>query len=231
MSNILIVDDDHNITRLVQGYLEQAGYTVFVAHKGESAWQFLRHEPLDCLVLDLGLPDSDGWDICRRIRADRRLGDLPVIMLTARVEESDRIIGLELGADDYITKPFNPREVVARVKALLRRRELDRNTTRQRLQSGELSLDLGERVAYWENRPIDLTPTEFHLLQIFMENPGYTFTRDDLLEKTLGYTYEGTGRALDTHIKNLRRKIEPNPKQPQLIVTVHRVGYRFWGDL
>ena len=230
MNQILLIDDDPNITRIVKGYLEQAGYAVFVAHSGQAAWQFLRHQPLDCIVLDLGLPDDDGWGITRQIRADRQLGDLPIIMLTARVEESDRIIGLELGADDYITKPFNPREVVARVKALLRRRDLDRHKPPQLIQSGGLVLNLHERTAYRAGEEISLTPTEFQLLHIFMENVGYTFTRDDLLQKTLGYSYEGSGRTLDTHIKNLRQKVEPDPKRPSLIVTVHRVGYRFQGD-
>ncbi|MCG8353811.1 MAG: response regulator transcription factor [Chloroflexales bacterium] len=230
MSAILIVDDDRNITRLVRGYLEQAGFTVLIAHTRSEAWHCLRRAALACLVLDLGLPDGDGWDMTRQIRGDRQLGALPVIMLTARVEESDRIIGLELGADDYIVKPFNPREVVARVKALLRRRELDRHPAQQQLQAGDLRLDIGQRVAYAGDTPIDLTPTEFQLLHILMEHPGYTFTRDDLLDKTLGYSYEGAGRTLDTHIKNLRHKIEPDPKRPSYIITVHRVGYRFHSE-
>jgi two-component system alkaline phosphatase synthesis response regulator PhoP len=175
----------------------------------------------------LGLPDQDGWDLTRLIRTDRQLCNLPIIMLTARVDESDRIIGLELGADDYITKPFNPREVVARVRAVLRRTGMQKSTLSQRISSGELILDFNEHSLTIQGRQVDLTPTEFELLSLFMENPGHTYTREELLEKTLGYSYEGTSRTLDSHIRNLRQKIEPDPSNPTYILTVYRIGYRF----
>jgi DNA-binding response OmpR family regulator len=180
----------------------------------------------DLLVLDLGLPDRDGWDLTRLIRADRQLAALPIIMLTARVDDSERITGLELGADDYITKPFNPREVVARVRAVLRRVNGSAAAIPRRISLDDLTLDLSAHSLTVRGDQVDLTPTEFELLALLMENPGHTYTRDELLEKTLGYSYEGTGRTLDTHIMNLRQKIEPDPHQPSYIQTVHRIGYR-----
>lgn len=227
MIKILVIDDDANITRLVRDYLEQAGYAVLVAHHAETGLHILRHEHPDLLVLDLGLSDRDGYDLTRLIRADRQLAELPIIMLTARVEDSDKIIGLELGADDYITKPFNPREVVARVRAVLRRMNAGKMTLSQRISTADLTLDLGEHTLTIRGENVELTPTEFELLALFMENPGHTYTREELLEKTLGYSYEGTGRTLDTHIRNLRHKIEPDPAEPAYIQTVHRIGYRF----
>jgi len=225
--NILIIDDEANIVRLVRDYLEQAGYRVLAASNAETGLHALRRETPDLLVLDLGLPDRDGWDLTRQIRMDRQLAAMPIIMLTARVEDSDKIIGLELGADDYITKPFNPREVVARVRAVLRRAQRVDLPAARRLSFGKLTLDLGAHSLTVEGKPVELTPTEFELLYLFMENPGHTYTRDELLEKTLGYSYEGTGRTLDTHIMNLRQKIEADPHHPVYIQTVHRIGYRF----
>jgi two-component system, OmpR family, alkaline phosphatase synthesis response regulator PhoP len=227
MIKILVIDDEANIVRLVQDYLEQAGYRVLSAYNAETGLHALRRETPDLLVLDLGLPDRDGWDLTRLIRADRQLADIPIIMLTARVEESDRIIGLELGADDYITKPFNPREVVARVRAVLRRTNAGKTTFSRRISIADLTLDLGEHTLSCQGKQVELTPTEFELLSLFMENPGHTYTREELLEKTLGYSYEGTGRTLDTHILNLRQKIESDPRHPVYIQTVYRIGYRF----
>lgn len=227
MIKILVIDDEANIVRLVRDYLEQAGYRVFTASNAESGLHILRHESIDLLVLDLGLPDRDGWDLTRQIRADRQLVGLPIIMLTARVDDSDKIIGLELGADDYITKPFNPREVVARVRAVLRRTSIEKTIFSRRISIDELTLDLGEHTLTVRGEQIELTPTEFELLTLFMENPGHTYTREELLEKTLGYSYEGTSRTLDSHIRNLRHKIEPDPAEPVYIQTVHRIGYRF----
>jgi two-component system alkaline phosphatase synthesis response regulator PhoP len=227
MSRILVVDDDREIVRLVKSYLERAGYTVISAHSGESALHLLRREHPDLLVLDLMLPDRDGWDLTRLIRSDSSLADIPIIMLTARVEDSDKIVGLEIGADDYITKPFNPREVVARVRALLRRSQRGGSPiSPQILQVGWLVLDLGRRELAVNGVPVELTPSEFELIRVLMESPGYAFTRDDLLEKALGYAYEGMGRTLDSHIKNLRRKIEPDPKEPVYIQTIYGVGYK-----
>jgi two-component system alkaline phosphatase synthesis response regulator PhoP len=227
MSRILVVDDDREIVRLVKSYLERAGYNVISANNGESALHILRRDRPDLLVLDLMLPDRDGWDLTRLIRSDRTLTDIPIIMLTARVEDSDKIVGLEIGADDYITKPFNPREVVARVRALLRRSQRGASPQLpQNLQVGWLSLNLGRRELLVDANPVELTPSEFELIRVLMESPGYAFTRDDLLEKALGYAYEGMGRTLDSHIKNLRRKIEPDPKEPQYIQTIYGVGYK-----
>jgi two-component system alkaline phosphatase synthesis response regulator PhoP len=227
MEKILIVEDEMNIVRLLRDYLEQAGFNVWVATNGETCLHMLQHERPDLILLDLGLPDKDGWDLTRIIRADFRLATIPIIMLTARVEDSDKIIGLELGADDYITKPFNPREVVARVRAILRRLQMGDQHTPKKLTLGDLTMDLGQHTLTISGESVELTPTEFDILHLFIENPGYTYTREELLEKTLGYAYEGTGRTLDTHIKNLRQKIEPDPHHPTYIQTVHRIGYRF----
>lgn len=222
---VLVVDDDPEITRLLRGYLQQAGYEVLLAHNGESALRTIRAARPDVLVLDLMLPDRDGWDITRALRADSATARLPIIMLTARVDDVDKILGLELGADDYVTKPFNPRELVARVRALLRR-AAGVSRPAQVLQVGALQLDVGRREVLVDRQEIELTPTEFDLLRTLMENPGYVFTRDELLEKGLGYAYSGMGRTLDTHIKNLRYKIEPDPREPTYIQTVYGVGYR-----
>ena len=227
MPRILIVDDDHEIARLLRAYLEKAGYSVLTAFDGETALHTLRREHPDLLVLDLMLPDRDGWDLTRLIRADKTLAGTPIIMLTARVEDSDKIVGLEIGADDYITKPFNPREVVARVRALLRRSCSGGNkATSQVLQVGELLLDISRREFYVNGELVELTPSEFELLRVLMEHPGYAFTRTELLEKALGYAYEGLGRTLDSHIKNLRQKVEPDPKKPTYIQTIYGVGYK-----
>ena len=232
MSNqkILVVDDDKSIIEIVQAYLEQAGYSVITATSGTSAMQILHTEKPDLLILDLMLPDRDGWDITSTIRNDKRLATIPITMLTARVNDSDKIIGLELGADDYVTKPFNPREIVARVRAQLRRRQFEKTEQIESLTAGPLQLDLGSRALTLNDQILELTPTEFNLLQIFMESPGHTFSREVLLEKALGYGYEGFGRTLDTHIRNLRKKIEPDPNNPTYIQTVYSIGYRLVGD-
>ncbi len=227
MEKILVIDDESNILRLVRNYLEQAGFRVLTAPNAETGLHTLRRDAPDLLVLDLGLPDRDGWDLTRLIRADKQLAGIPIIMLTARVDDNDKILGLELGADDYITKPFNPREVVSRVRAVLRRVNPKKNSLPRRLVQGDLLLDLDEHRLTVCGEAVELTPTEFEMLSLFMENPGHTYTREELLEKTLGYSYEGTGRTLDSHIRNLRQKIESDPSAPQLIQTVHRIGYRF----
>jgi len=224
---ILVVDDDRDIVRLVRSYLEKAGYHVLSAYDGESALQMLRREKPQLLILDLMLPDRDGWDVARIIRSDSELSATPIIMLTARVEDNDKIVGLEIGADDYITKPFNPREVVARVRALLRRSHLQHETvTPVVLRVGNLDLNLGKRELHLGGKLIDLTPSEFELLTVMMRNPGFVITRNELAEKALGYSSEGLGRTLDSHIKNLRRKIDINPGEPSWIQTVHGIGYK-----
>lgn len=224
---ILVVDDDKDIVRLLRSYLEKEGFTVLFAYDGTSALHTLRREKPDLLVLDLMLPDKDGWEITRLIRHDRLLQALPIIMLTARVEDTDKVVGLEMGADDYVTKPFNPREVVARVRAQIRRTHLDQQAGQPlRLEVGGIAMDMGRHSLTVEGAPVELTPTEWNLLQAFMENPGYAFTRTELIENALGFGYESIERTLDSHIKNLRRKIEPDPKEPTYIQTVYGVGYR-----
>ena len=225
---ILVVDDDKQIVRLVRAYLEQAGYAVLTAYDGATALRLIRAERPDLVVLDLMLPDRDGWEITRIVRADPQLAGLPIIMLTARVEDTDKIVGLELGADDYVTKPFNPREVLARVRAVLRRAGGEAAPARV-LQVGGLRLDLDRHVITRDGRPLDVTPTEYDLLKVFMEYPGHAFTRGELIEKGLGYTYDGLDRGVDSHIKNLRKKIEPDVANPTYIQTVYGVGYRLQG--
>ena len=227
---ILVVDDDREIIRLLRSYLEQAGYEVLIAANGETALHLLRREHPDLLVLDLMLPDRDGWDVTRLIRADTTLADTPIIMLTARVDDTDKILGLELGADDYITKPFNPREVLARVRAMLRRQQrLTEHSGVAVLQVGQLRLDVARHDVTLNGVLLDLTRTEFSLLQTLMQNPGYVFTRSELIEKALGHSYESIERSLDTHVKNLRRKVGDDPKDPAYIQTVYGVGYRLMG--
>jgi DNA-binding response OmpR family regulator len=229
---ILVVDDDKSIVKVLAGYLEQAGFGVLAAHDGETAMHILRRERPDLVILDLMMPKRDGWEVTRIVRGDKDLAATPIIMLTARFEDTDKITGLELGADDYVTKPFNAREVVTRVKALLRRQKLDKMPAAASpiLVSGGLRLDVERHTLTVNAQRVDLTRTEFNLLEILLANPGYTITRDELLEKALGYAYEGLGRALDTHIRNLRRKIEPDPDNPTYIQTVHGVGYRLTGE-
>ena len=224
---ILVVDDDREVVRLMRAYLEQAGYEVLVAYDGETALHTLRRERPDLLLLDLMLPDRDGYDITRIVRADALLSALPIIMLTARVDDTDKIVGLEMGADDYVTKPYNPREVVARVRARLRKVGGSRP---QILQVGSLQIDIGRHEVTVNNQPISLTASEFDLLRVLMEQAGYVFTRTELISKGLGADYEGLDRTLDSHIRNLRQKLEPNPKQPTFIQTVHGVGYRLVSD-
>ncbi len=226
---ILVVDDDKQIARLIRSYLEQAGYQVIVAYDGETALHALRRESPDLVVLDLMLPDRDGWDITRTVRTDPALAATPIIMVTARVEDTDKIVGLELGADDYVTKPFNPRELVSRVRAILRRTSGQPVLATTVLESGALRLDPDKHEARLDGQPLDLTPTEFDLLRTLMESQGHAFTRAELIEQALGYTYDGLDRTVDSHIKNLRRKIEADPANPIYIQTVYGVGYRFAG--
>ncbi len=223
---ILIVDDDREIVRLLRAYMEQANFKVLIAYDGSTAMHVLHAERPALMLLDLMLPDRDGWEITRTVREDPGLSNLPIIMLTARVEDSDKILGLELGADDYITKPFNPYEVVARVRSVLRRAGGAHAEARTVLQWEGLSLDVSRRTFALNGQPIELTRTEFELLRVLMEHPGYVFTRSELIEQSFGYEYESLERTLDSHVKNLRKKIEPDPRQPQYIQTVYGVGYQ-----
>jgi two-component system alkaline phosphatase synthesis response regulator PhoP len=226
---ILVVDDDQDIVRLVRAYLEKGGFQVLTANDGETALHILRRDRPALVVLDLMLPDRDGWDITRLVRSDSTLADTPIIMLTARVDDTDKIIGLELGADDYVTKPFNPREVLARVRTVLRRTQSGPTRQPRVLQYAELMMDLDRREVMVKGRPVDLTATEFNLLRTLLESPGYAFTRSELIEQALGYEYEGSERTLDSHMRNLRRKIEPANGEPVYIQTVYGVGYRLAG--
>ncbi len=225
---ILVVDDDKEIVRIIRAYLEKAGYSVSVAYEGETALHIIRGDRPDLVVLDLMLPDRDGWSITRIVRGDPAVAATPIVMLTARVEGEDRVMGLDLGADDYIPKPFNPHEVVARVRAVLRRTNQDFGPSHI-IQIGQLMLDADRHEVQLAGNPVELTPTEFDLLKTLMEYPGHAFTRQSLIEQGLGYNYEGMERTLDSHIRNLRRKIETDPSEPTYIKTVFGVGYRMQG--
>ncbi|MCU0502563.1 MAG: response regulator transcription factor [Anaerolineae bacterium] len=222
-AKILVVDDEAKIVKLVRAYLEQAGYIVVVAEDGQTALIQARREKPDLVILDLGLPGIDGLDVARTLR---REGDTPIIMLTARVDDTDRIIGLELGADDYVAKPFNPRELVARVRAVLRR-TTGAAAPVEILRGGDLVLDASAHLVTLAGQPLDLTPTEFDLLQVFMQNPGRAFTRLELLDRVQGDAYEGYERTIDAHVKNLRAKLGDDPRHPRYVQTVYGVGYKF----
>ena len=229
VQRILVVDDDPELVRLLRAYLEQAGYSVLVAYDGEKAVHLMRRERPDLVLLDLMLPGRDGWDVTRLVRGDAGLASTPIIMLTARVEDHDKIVGLELGADDYVAKPFNPREVVARVRAVLRRAQGEPALPKI-LQVGGLLIDLDAHTVRVHDQSLQLTPTEFGLLQALAEYPGHALTRLELIEKGLGYSYEGMERTVDSHIKNLRRKLEEAGLRTDLIETVFGVGYRLGAE-
>ncbi|MGD0610517.1 MAG: response regulator transcription factor [Anaerolineales bacterium] len=220
---VLVVDDEQKIVKIARDYLEQSGFRVLSASDGKLALAIARHDRPDLIVLDLMLPGMDGLDVCRSLR---RESDVPIIMLTARAEEADRLIGLELGADDYIVKPFSPRELVARVRALLRRAQ-GKVTGPGRLQVGDLEIDLEGHRASRTGQAIKLTPLEFNILAILAQRPGQTFTRAQLLDRLHGVAYGGIDRSIDAHIKNLRRKLEDDPVEPRFILTVYGVGYQF----
>ena len=223
---VLVVDDEFQIVTVLRGYLEKAGFEVSSAHDGREALRMARSESPDLIVLDLMLPGLDGLDVCRTLR---RESDVPIIMLTARVEETDKLIGLEIGADDYVTKPFSPREVVARVRAVLRRRAGSPTAIAPRnelIDVGDLHLDVGRRLFRVGGSEVTLTQSEFEIMRAMMSTPGRVYSREQLLDITQGEAYPGYERSIDTHIKNLRRKIEPNTRKPQHIITVHRVGYK-----
>lgn len=226
MKTILVVDDEPKITQLARDYLEHAGFAVVTAFDGKSALAAVRlHQP-DLLVLDLGLPEMDGLDVTRKLRHD---SNLPIIMLTARGDESDKLVGLELGADDYMVKPFSPKELVARVRAVLRR--MENETTREAvLRASDLTLDGPRMQVKRGDQNIDVTPTEFQLLATLARQPGRIFTRAQLLDAVRGVAFESYERAIDAHIKNLRKKIEPDPRDPQYVLTVYGVGYKFRQD-
>ncbi len=223
MKQILVVEDESRIAQIVRDYLQRAGYRVAVAGNGADALTFARGRRPDLIVLDLGLPHMDGLEVTRALR---KHSNVPIIMLTARVDESDKLIGLELGADDYITKPFSPKELVARVRAVLRRVEAapERETI---IRAADVELDRLRMQVTVGSRHLDLTPTEFELLATLARQPGRVFTRAQLLDAIRGLEAESFDRAVDVHVKNLRRKLEPDPRSPRYVVTVYGVGYKF----
>jgi len=224
---ILVVDDEPKIVQLARDYLEKSGFKVLSSGDGQQALAITRQEHPDLIVLDLMLPGMDGLDVCRAIR---RESDVPIIMLTARAEETDQLIGLELGADDYITKPFSPRALVARVRALLRRTQ-GNLLQQETLRIGDLELDLRRKQLNLKGEIIHLTRSEFLLLETLAKHPGQPLSREQLLEKLHGVVFDGVDRSVDSHIKNLRRKIEPDPADPIYIQTVYGFGYKFQGNL
>ncbi len=224
---ILLVDDEPKNVRLVRDYLERANFRVVPALDGVTALAAARDDRPDLVVLDLNLPGMDGLDVCRALR---RESNVPIIMLTARVEETDRLIGLELGADDYITKPFSPRELVLRVKAVLRRVGGD-DYQPGLLRAADLEIDLDGHQVKRDGEPIQLSRTEFNLLTALARHPGQVFSRVQLLDRLHGVVYEGYDRSIDAHIKNLRRKIETDSTEPQYILTVYGIGYKFNDDI
>ena len=230
MKTILVVDDEPKIAALARDYLEHAGFAVLTASDGRSAVDTIGRTHPDLVVLDLGLPELDGLDVTREVR---RTSTIPIVMLTARDDEIDKLLGLELGADDYLTKPFSPRELVARVKAVLRRADRAPGAAsagRDVVRAGDLVLDLPRMRTHIAGRQVELTPTEFQLLATLAAQPGRIFTRSQLLDAVHGVAFESYERAIDTHIKNIRRKLEPDPRAPRYLLTVYGVGYRFADD-
>ena len=224
VKTVLVVDDEPKIVQLARDYLESAGFAVLSAGDGPSALQAARTRRPDLIVLDLGLPGVDGLDVTRALRRD---SSVPIIMLTARADESDKLVGLELGADDYVTKPFSPKELVARVRAVLRRTEqASAAATAELIRVGELEIDVPRLGVSVRGREATLTGTEFQLLVTLARQPGRVFTRSQLLDAVHGVAFESYERAIDAHVKNIRRKLEPDPRAPRYILTVYGVGYR-----
>ena len=230
MAKVLVVDDERVLADTLRYNLAKAGYEVLVAADGEAALRLARQESPDLIVLDVMLPRLDGFDVCRIIREE---SSVPILMLTARDEEMDKVLGLELGADDYLTKPFSIRELLARVKAMLRRVEMVRSAREdapaELLVEGNVQVDLSSHRATIEGKPVHLKPKEFDLLAFLMRNRGRVLTRDQLLERVWGYDYAGNTRTVDVHVRWLREKLEADPSRPELIQTVRGVGYRFKG--
>jgi len=224
VKTILVVEDEMKIARLVRDYLTHAGFDVIVTGDGNAALASARGTKPDLVVLDLGLPDRDGLDVTRELR---RTSTVPIVMLTARADEADRIVGLELGADDYVVKPFSPKELVARIRAVLRRSESARADGPDVLRAGEVEVDVRRMRVSVAGKPAELTPTEFQLLAALIREPGRVFTRSQLLDAVHGVAIESYERAIDAHVKNVRKKIEPVPGAPRYLLTVYGVGYRF----
>jgi DNA-binding response OmpR family regulator len=224
MKTILVVEDEMKIAALVRDYLRHAGFEVIVTSDGESAVASARGTRPDLVVLDLGLPGRDGLDVARELR---RTSNVPIVMLTARGDEADRVSGLELGADDYVVKPFSPKELVARVRAVLRRAATAASAGPEVVRVADVEVDVPRMRVSVRGRPVDLTPTEFEILRTMAREPGRVFTRSQLLDAAHGVAFESYERAIDAHVKNIRKKLEPTPGRPRYVLTVHGVGYRF----
>ena len=224
MKTVLVVEDEPRIADLARDYLQHAGFDVRQVGDGHAALESVGRDRPDLVILDLGLPGLDGLDVVREVR---RTSSLPIVILTARDDEVDKLLGLELGADDYVTKPFSPRELVARVRAVLRRSEQAPPASGERIRTGDVELDLPRMRVSVAGRPVELTATEFALLTTLARQPGRIFTRSQLLDAVHGVAFESYERAIDTHVKNLRRKLERDPRRPRYIQTVYGVGYRF----
>ncbi len=227
VKTILVVDDKANVRTLVKDYLTQENYRVVTAENGQQGLYAARHEKPDLILLDIMMPEMSGYDFLRAFRKEK---DTPIILLTARMEESDKVLGLELGADDYVTKPFGMRELAARIQAVLRRAAKESAAASEVLRSGDLIMDKGSHVVKVREEAVNLTPSEFDLLAVLMGAPGRAFTRMELLERMQGSAFEGVERTIDVHVRNLRAKIEADPSQPVYIETVFGVGYRFRSD-
>ena len=219
---ILVVDDEKRIVEILKAYLERDGYRVIAAYDGRSALELARNNSPDLIILDLMLPEVSGWDVCRELRKET---DVPIIMLTARDDTTDKIIGLELGADDYVTKPFDPKEIISRVRAVLRRSDV-KPVSKSTINVGEIMIDTNKRLVRRGDWNIELTPIEFDILRVMAENPGRVYSRMQLLDKVQGDAYEGYERTVDSHIKNLRKKLELDPEHPRYIITIYGVGYK-----
>lgn len=222
--SILVVDDDRKTVDLIRLYLEKDGYRVLVAYDGRRAIDIARDRRPGLIILDLMLPKVDGLDVCRELRAET---NVPIIMLTAKTTEDDKLVGLDLGADDYVTKPFSPRELVARVRAVLRRGMAEEMSGPEQILYGDLEVDFIRHEARVGGSPVHLTPKEFTLLEIMIKQPGRVFSRLELLELAFGFDYQGFERTVDVHVMNLRKKIESDPTQPRYVQTVYGVGYKF----
>jgi phosphate regulon transcriptional regulator PhoB len=229
VATILVVDDEEPIQELLRFNLEKEGNKVWLAKDGQEALDQVEKEQPDLIVLDVMLPGMDGLEVCRRLRQNPKFQEIPIIMLTAKGEEIDKVLGLELGADDYMTKPFSPRELLARIKARLRRRTITPEETDKLVIRGELRMDISGFRVFVRGEEVELTPKEFELLRVFATHPGKVYSRDDLLERIWGYEYDGDTRTVDVHVRHLRLKVEKDPSNPEYIETLRGIGYRFKG--
>lgn len=229
MATILVVDDEEPIQELLRFNLEKEGYLVCVAKDGQEALKHVENDQPDLLVLDLMLPGMDGLEVCRKLRSNSKFQQIPIIMLTAKGEEIDKVLGLELGADDYMTKPFSPRELLARIKARLRRPNSQEEADAQIIIRGELRVDVTGFRVHVRGEETELTPKEFELLRVLVAHPGRVYSRDELLERIWGYEYDGDTRTVDVHVRHLRLKVERDPSNPEYIETLRGIGYRFKG--